>query len=171
MATLAPARDLLLPAKPDIERLVLGSILVSGGRLMASAREVLERDTFTGEPHRRLWDAMLALDERGQQIDRITVYHAVESAHPGTWTLADLVALDDDSPDLPAVDTYVSLLVECATRRKAIFALSDLAHTIAAGSATGDALAEAEGIARRFAALAERKRQALTVEQVVRDAG
>jgi replicative DNA helicase len=167
----AASREFVVPSKPDVERLVLGAILVSAGRLMESAREVVERDTFTSEPHRVLWDAMVSLYARGQQIDRITVYHAVEATNPKSWSLTELMALDDELPDMPAIGSYLQILADCATRRKAIFALSSLAHTIAAGDATATALQDAEQIARRFAALTERKRQLQDVAAVVDDAG
>src|SRR6187455_549009 len=61
-----------LPHNADAERTVLGAILVDN-QAFNSAAEVLTRDDFYREAHRRIFEAMSALAERSQPIDLVTL--------------------------------------------------------------------------------------------------
>jgi replicative DNA helicase len=76
MATANPIRDPLLerplPSSPDSERAVLGSIFLDNS-LIAQAVELLKPENFYVPSHRRIFVAMIALFERGSEINPVLV--------------------------------------------------------------------------------------------------
>src|SRR5436190_11611258 len=72
MATEAIARERTLPHNSEAERTVLGAVLVDNAAFN-SAAEVLTRDDFHREAHRRIFEAMATLSERSAAIDLITL--------------------------------------------------------------------------------------------------
>jgi replicative DNA helicase len=68
VATEVLGAERTLPHNAEAERTVLGAILVDNAAFN-SAAEVLNRDDFYREAHRRIFDAMAALSERSQPID------------------------------------------------------------------------------------------------------
>lgn len=74
MATPDPVRDPVLerplPSSPDTERALLGSILLDN-TLVAQAIEMLKPLDFYVPSHRRIFTAMIALFERGSEINSI----------------------------------------------------------------------------------------------------
>ncbi len=110
-----------LPAAVDAERLVLGSIMI--GRPVANVAAALSVDDFSLEKHRRIFTAMLALDEAGGKVDRVTV--AYELQRRGQLESVDgltyLVSLDEGLPQIVNLDQYVAIVHEKAILRRAIF--------------------------------------------------
>lgn len=117
-----------LPASVDTERLVLGSILLDGARF-AEVADVLQNDDFVLEKHRRIFQRMMELDERGEKIDRITIanelqrYAELESVDG----LSYLASLDDGLPHIPNLTSYLRIVREKAALRRIIFAAQ---HTV-----------------------------------------
>jgi len=76
MATPDPIRDPSLerplPSSPDSERAVLGSIFLDNS-LIAQAVELLRPETFYVPSHRRIFVGMIALFERGSEINPVLV--------------------------------------------------------------------------------------------------
>src|SRR5690242_4804988 len=76
MATPDPVRDSLLerplPSSPDTERALLGSILLDN-TLIAQAIEMLRPEEFYVPSHRRIFTAMIALFERGSEINPVLI--------------------------------------------------------------------------------------------------
>ena len=76
MATPNPIRDPLLerplPSSPDTERAILGSILLDNS-LIAQAVELLRPENFYVPSHRRIFMAMIALFERGSEINHVLI--------------------------------------------------------------------------------------------------
>jgi len=76
MATPEPIRDPLLerplPSSPDTERALLGSILLDNS-LIAQAVELLKPEDFYVPSHRHIFVAMIALFERGSEIDHVLI--------------------------------------------------------------------------------------------------
>src|SRR5712664_3150079 len=76
MATPDPIRDPSLerplPSSPDSERAVLGSIFLDNS-LIAQAVELLRPETFYVPSHRRIFVAMIALFERGSEINPVLI--------------------------------------------------------------------------------------------------
>src|SRR5687767_2381778 len=69
---LAPIREKTLPQNLDAERTVLGAILVENQDFNGAA-ELLSRDDFYREGHRRIFEAMANLAEKSQPIDLVTL--------------------------------------------------------------------------------------------------
>jgi replicative DNA helicase len=76
MATPDPIRDSPLerplPSSPDTERALLGSILLDN-TLIAQAIEMLRPTDFYVPSHRRIFTAMIALFERGSEINPVLI--------------------------------------------------------------------------------------------------
>jgi replicative DNA helicase len=66
----APART--LPHNLDAEKSVLGAILIYNDAFNAAA-EVIDAGDFFRDAHRRIFDRMVALNERGDAIDFVTL--------------------------------------------------------------------------------------------------
>ena len=61
-----------LPSNPEAERSILGAILLDN-TVCNQAIELLRREDFFLDSHRRIYDKMVALTERGMPIDLITL--------------------------------------------------------------------------------------------------
>ena len=116
-----------LPCNLDVERYVLGSILLDDAHYL-QARAKLDPDDFALEKHRRILARMDGLAERQERIDRVTVanelmrYNELEACDG----LSYLVSLDDGLPQILNLDSYLTILKEKATMRKLAFAGQNL---------------------------------------------
>src|SRR5437660_3333470 len=76
MATPEPIRDSILdrplPSTPDTEKAILGAIILDNS-LIAQAVELLKPSDFYVPSHRRIFSAMIALFERGSEINPILI--------------------------------------------------------------------------------------------------
>ncbi|MFN7924643.1 MAG: replicative DNA helicase [Bryobacteraceae bacterium] len=110
-----------LPANTDAEQLVLGAIMLDDSSFIVVA-STLQPDDFTLEKHRRIFAAMVALNEGGQKIDRITV--ANELLRRGQLESVDgisyLVSLDDGLPKIYNIESYVEIIKKKALLRRII---------------------------------------------------
>src|SRR5260370_20258645 len=120
-----------LPENLDAERFVLGSILLDDATFDTAAL-ALQADDFSIEKHRRIFKRMQDLRARGERIDRVTT--ANELKDRGELESVDgvsyLVSLDDGLPRLSNLDSYVRIVQEHSTKRKAIFALEDATNRL-----------------------------------------
>ena len=106
MATeVIPKDNRTLPHNADAERTVLGAVLVDNAAFN-SAAEVLTRDDFYREAHRRIFDAMAALAERSQAIDLVTLKDELirGSALEAVGGAAYLASLVDGIPRITNVE-------------------------------------------------------------------
>lgn len=137
-----------LPCNLDAERFVLGSILLDDAQFEIVSG-ALSADAFSLETHRRLWQRMADLHGRGERIDRVTVFNELDrhSEAQACGGLSYLVSLDDGLPQLPNLDSYVRIVQEKATLRKAIYAAQALMNRcMEAQDGSADILAEAEAV-------------------------
>jgi replicative DNA helicase len=112
-----------LPVNLDAERFVLGSILLDDSLFVQVAGAVQAED-FALEKHRVLFNRMRDLHDRGEKIDRVTVYnellkHGEAEACDG---LSYLISLDDGLPRISNVDAYVRIVQDKSILRRMIFA-------------------------------------------------
>ena len=135
-----------LPACPDIERLILGSILLHG-ELMDAMRGTIDAEDFTTEAHRRIWSAMCRVYDAGTRVDRITVYHSLDEQKQAQSVggLSYLVSLDDEMPQFPSLDGYIQKLKEKARLRRIMVLTDAIYKRAAAGAETADELQAALG--------------------------
>jgi replicative DNA helicase len=111
-----------LPVNLDAERFVLGSILLDDSLFVQVAGE-LQAEDFALEKHRILFTRMSELHDRGEHIDRVTVYnellkHNEAEACDG---LSYLISLDDGLPRISNVDAYVHIVHDKSILRRIIF--------------------------------------------------
>jgi replicative DNA helicase len=111
-----------LPSNVDAERFVLGSILLNDAKFDLVSSTVDAGD-FSLEKHRRIFARMKDLAGRGDHIDRITL--AEELTKRGQLESVDglsyLISLDEGMPELANLDSYVNIIRDKATLRKAIW--------------------------------------------------
>ncbi len=115
--------DKPLPHNDEAERTVLGAVLVDNAAMNAAA-EVLTRDDFYRESHRRVFEAMAALSERSQPIDLVTLkeelsHGAALEAAGGVTYLAGLL---DGVPRISNVLDWSRIVKEKAVLRNLIHA-------------------------------------------------
>jgi replicative DNA helicase len=130
-----------LPANPDAERFVLGSILLNDS-LYLQVAGVLEPDDFSLEKHRRIFTRMKDLYERGSRIDRVSL--ADELMKQGQLESVDglsyLISLDEGLPELANLDGYIRIVKDKSTLRKLIFSAQSVINRCLLGEEEPDAI-------------------------------
>lgn len=111
----------VLPANLEAERFVLGAVLANQAALV-DASSVVAAEDFSLEKHRRIFQRMSELNERGEHVDRVTI--ANELMKRGELESCDgltyLCELDSGMPDLPSIGSYAQIVREKALRRRMI---------------------------------------------------
>jgi len=125
-----PKTDKTLPHNADAERTVLGAVLVDNAAFN-SAAEILTKDDFYREGHRRIFDAMAALSERSHPIDLVTLKDELvrESALEAVGGAAYLGSLIDGVPRITNVDQWARIIKEKAVLRNLIHAGNRIVQT------------------------------------------
>ena len=110
-----------LPANADAEQLVLGAIMLDDASFVVMGA-ILEPNDFSLEKHKRIFNAMLALNEQGERIDRVTV--ANELMRRGQLESVDglsyLVSLDNGLPQIYNLESYARIVKEKSLLRRII---------------------------------------------------
>lgn len=118
MATLDQKLDRALPASIEAEKTILGSILLDNHSCNEAA-ETLLPDDFYLDGHRKIYTAMLALNETGRPIDLITLteelYRKKEVESVGG--AAYISSLIDGVPHLPSIGQYITIVKDKALLR------------------------------------------------------
>jgi replicative DNA helicase len=130
VATEVALKDRALPHNAEAERTVLGAVLVDNAAFN-SAAEVLARDDFHREAHRRIFDAMAALAERSQPIDLVTLKDELArgSALEAVGGAAYLASLVDGIPRITNVEQWSRIIKEKAVLRNLIHAGNRIVHS------------------------------------------
>ena len=123
MTTEALPRERTLPHNHEAERTVLGAVLVDN-QAFNSAAELLTKEDFYRDSHRRIFDAMAALAERSQPIDLVTLKDELvrESALEAVGGAQYLAALVDGVPRITNVEHWSRIIKEKAVVRNLIHA-------------------------------------------------
>jgi replicative DNA helicase len=118
-----PTDGRALPHNPEAERTVLGAVLVDNAAFN-SAAELLTREDFYREAHRRIFDAMAALTERSQPIDLVTLKDELVrgAALEAVGGAAYLGSLMDGVPRITNVEQWSRIIKEKAVLRNLIHA-------------------------------------------------
>jgi replicative DNA helicase len=116
-------KDRALPHNADAERTVLGAILVDNAAFN-SAAEILTREDFYREAHRRVFDAMAALAEKSAPIDVVTVKDELirGAALEAVGGAAYLGGLMDGVPRVTNVEPWCRIIKEKSVLRNLIHA-------------------------------------------------
>src|SRR5580693_608493 len=135
-----------LPANPDAERYVLGSVLLNESVYLQVAG-VLDTDDFSLEKHKRIFARMKDLYDRSESIDRVTL--ANELMKQGQLESVDglsyLISLDQGLPELTNLESYIRIVKDKSTLRKLIFSAQKIINRCLMGEEEPDQiLASAE---------------------------
>ncbi|HVC21233.1 MAG TPA: replicative DNA helicase [Vicinamibacterales bacterium] len=121
MADAVATLDRPLPHNLEAERSVLGAVLIHNEAFNAAA-EVIDARDFYRDAHRRIFDKMVLLSERGQAIDLVTLKEELgrtgeleEVGGP-----AYITALVDGVPRSTNVEHYARIIKEKSTLRNLI---------------------------------------------------
>ena len=121
------AAERTLPHNLEAERSVLGAILVHNDAFNLAAQVIDSRD-FYRDAHRRIFDKMVALNERNQAIDFVTLKE--ELARAGEIDEVGgpsyVASLADGVPRATNVEYYARIVKEKATLRNLIFAANKI---------------------------------------------
>jgi replicative DNA helicase len=127
MSSSEVAFDKGLPSNVYAERLVLGSILLKDTAFINVA-SALKPDDFALDKHRRIYQRMWEINDRGDRIDRVTV--ANELMRHGELEACDglsyLVSLDEGLPEIYNLESYVQIVKDKALLRQLIFAAQEV---------------------------------------------
>src|ERR1043165_7013001 len=127
MADTVATAERTLPHNLEAERSVLGAILVHNDAFNTAAQVIDGRD-FYRDAHRRIFDRMVALNERREAIDFITLK---EELSPGgeldeVGGPAYVASLVDGVPRATNVEYYARIVKEKATLRSLIYAANKI---------------------------------------------
>ena len=130
MTTDTPIRDKTLPHNLEAERTVLGAVLVDNAAFN-SAAEILTRDDFYRESHRRIFEGMAALAEKSQPIDLVTLKDELArgSALEAVGGASYRAGLVDGVPRLTSVEHWSRIIKERAVLRNLIHASNRIAQS------------------------------------------
>jgi replicative DNA helicase len=130
VATDIVSKERSLPQNLEAERTVLGAVLVDNAAFN-SAAEMLSREDFHREAHRRIFEAMGVLAEKSQPIDLVTLKDELVrvSALEAVGGAAYLASLVDGLPRITSVEHWSRIIREKAVLRNLIHAAQRIAHT------------------------------------------
>ena len=116
-----------LPHNLEAERSVLGAILLHNDAFNLAA-EVLDAKDFYRDAHRRIFDKMAALSERGDAIDLVTLKDELGRAGEieTVGGPSYIAALVDGVPRSTNVGNYARIIKEKATLRNLIFSANKI---------------------------------------------
>jgi replicative DNA helicase len=123
----AAVAERTLPHNLEAERSVLGAILLHN-EAFNSAAEVIDAGDFFRDAHRRIFDKMVRLSDRGEAIDLVTLKE--ELTRSGELDEVGgpsyISALVDGVPRSTNVDHYARIIKEKATLRNLIYSANKI---------------------------------------------
>ena len=130
-----------LPHNLEAERCVLGAILIHNDAFNQAA-ELIDADDFYRDAHRRIFDKIVDLNERGEAIDLVTLKDELGrtgdlDAVGGPAYVAGLV---DGVPRSTHVEYYARIVKEKSTLRNLIFASNRILDSAYNAEEDADAL-------------------------------
>src|SRR5262245_56868544 len=127
MADSIATAERTLPHNLEAERSVLGAILVHNDAFNLAAQAIDAHDFFR-DAHRRIFDKMVALNERGHAIDFVTLKEELQRSGDldEVGGPAYIASLADGVPRATNVEYYARIVKEKATLRNLIFAANKI---------------------------------------------
>ncbi len=164
-----------IPSHPDLERLLLGGAITYAGQ-MDVLRGTIGPEDFTSESHRTVWHQVCELYDSGQQIDRITLIHALKAkgqlVSSGPLSIEWVARLDDGIPELPHLESYVERVREATTRRRMIDLATQLAEAAGdPGQSADELLSRFSNAAATLACASDPKRQPFSTRDMLEREG
>jgi replicative DNA helicase len=130
-----------LPHNLEAERSVLGAILLHNDAFNLAA-EVIDSVDFFRDAHRRIFDKMVKLAERGDAIDLVTLKEELGRAGDldAVGGPAYITALVDGVPRSSNIEHYARIIKEKATLRNLIFSANKILSTAYEGEEEADVI-------------------------------
>jgi replicative DNA helicase len=125
--TAVVAAERTLPHNLEAERSVLGAILVHNDAFNLAVQVIDSRD-FYRDAHRRIFEKMIALNERNQAIDFVTLKEELSRAGDldDAGGPAYIASLADGVPRATNVEYYARIVKEKSTLRNLIYAANKI---------------------------------------------
>lgn len=122
------ARERITPQSLESEQSTLGAMLMDRDAI-ARVVELLGPDDFYRENHRKIFNALLTLFDRGEPVDLITVVEELRRRNhlEDIGGMAYLTALMESCPSSANVDAYAKVVGEKSTLRQIIRATEEIA--------------------------------------------
>lgn len=127
MADTVAIAERTLPHNLEAERSVLGAILVHNDAFNLATQVIDARDFFR-DAHRRIFDRMVALNDRGQAIDFVTLKEELSRSGEleEVGGPAYVASLADGVPRATNVEYYARIVKEKSTLRNLIYAANKI---------------------------------------------
>jgi replicative DNA helicase len=138
--------DRTLPHNLEAERCVLGAILINN-EAFNQAAEVIDAEDFFRDAHRRIFDKIVALTDRSEPVDLVTLKDELTRAGEldEVGGPAYISSLTDGVPRSTNVEFYARIVKERSTLRRLIRSATDvLARAYDAEEDADDLLDDAE---------------------------
>ena len=121
MPEVATAPERTLPHNLEAEKSVLGAVLIHN-EAFNNAAELIDARDFFRDAHRRIFDKMVTLSERGDAIDLVTLKEELQRAGEldEVGGPAYIASLTDGVPRSANVEHYARIVKEKATLRNLI---------------------------------------------------
>src|SRR6476469_1984786 len=128
-----------LPHNLEAERSVLGAVLLHNSAFNLAA-ELIDTADFYRDAHRRIFDKMVKIVERGGAIDLVTLKEELNRSGDldEVGGPAYITALVDGVPRSTNVEHYAKIIKEKATLRNLIFSANKILATAYAGEEEAD---------------------------------
>ena len=120
-----------LPQNTEAEQAVLGAVLIEGNAIN-QVLEIVARDDFYKESHKKIFDAMIELDRAGKPIDILTLFDYLKSRGQLLEEVGGssyLTYLTEVVPSTVNVEYYARLVKEKAILRKLVITATDIAKS------------------------------------------
>lgn len=166
-------KECSLPTDLLSERMVLGSILLNS-RFFYETQGSLTIDDFSIESHRTIYKRICELGERGESIDRVTVFTELEKFNEGKLVggLSYLLDLDEGLPELPSIESYVRSVGEKAMLRRLVFLFQAMRdRALMAEDSAEDIIASAETELAEISRVYFRSRKLLNTRDMIKELG
>ncbi len=144
------------PHNLDAERSVLGGILLRNDTFNHAAA-VIDSGDFYRDAHRRIFEQMVELNERGDAIDLVTLKEALTRTAEleDVGGVAYLARLVDGVPRATNVEHYANIVKEKSTLRSLIASAHDILQEAYAGADDADEILD--GAERRIFEVADKR--------------
>jgi replicative DNA helicase len=119
--------DRTLPHNLEAEKSVLGAILINN-QAFNQAAEVIDSSDFFRDAHRRIFDKMIALTDRNEPVDLVTLKDELTRSNEidEVGGPAYISALTDGVPRSANIEYYAKIVKEKSTLRKLIQSANDV---------------------------------------------
>lgn len=149
-----PAERFELPHHDEAEKATLGGLVVKP-ELVATVADKLTPKHFYRNANRVIYEAILSLYGRGEQIDLVTVKYEIGAALEEIGGAVYLGSLVDGIPHYSSVDHWVGLILREAQRRAAVNLGRRLAdRALEDGADPGAVLSEHSALVQKAAEIA-----------------